>query len=534
LKKHPTASSIAEFYHELTKYSPENLSANLPDPLLKPPPFKEYLSRRAVDLKPFLKAAAAPAGRGGERGPLTSLSRLLYHTAGITHVLEGRGGSTYFRAAPSAGALYPIELYLATRGAEGLTDGIHSYSPREHSLIPIWEGDFGPELEQFCLRHPAALAARIFLILTAVFRRSAWRYRDRAYRRILLDAGHVLGNAVAYGPREGLCVTAMAGFHDAALNDLLFFDREEEAVILMGTVVPQKEMESIPAGDFPAGSAASPPPTGAGEGGVMHLLHEHSGIEPSRKGREPPRSPLGPSAADGQASSEAPIPLAPPSFVGEPGLPTIGQVIRRRRSTRAFTKGTLSLGTVGAILRWAYLPARAGLLKKNPQPGEGAEGGPGPGEAEAAGTVRRAVIDSTMISTHLVMTRVEGLPAGLYRLDVESMSLIPRRRGNFQTELWNLCLGQELGRDAAAAVIQAADLPSCVERYGDRAYRYLHLDAGHLGERINLAAVARQVGVSGIGGFFDEEVNELLGLPEKVSTLYITLLGQPGSKTERE
>ena len=51
-------------------------------------------------------------------------------------------------------------------------------------------------------------------------------------------------------------------------------------------------------------------------------------------------------------------------------------------------------------------------------------------------------------------------------------------------------------------------------RYGDRAYRYLHLDAGHLGQRINLAAIRLGLGVSGIGGFFDDQVNDVLGIPE--------------------
>jgi nitroreductase len=66
-----------------------------------------------------------------------------------------------------------------------------------------------------------------------------------------------------------------------------------------------------------------------------------------------------------------------------------------------------------------------------------------------------------------------------------------------------------------------------VEKYGDRAYRYLHLDAGHLGQRMNLGAIYLDVGVSGIGGFFDDQVNEVLGIPEDEAVLYITTLGVP-------
>lgn len=246
MKKYSPSLSIAEFYHELTKYSAENVSASVPDPLQRPPPFKEYLSERAVDLKPYLKGVPEISRRPeGLKCTLRSISRFLYHTGGITDVVEGRGGTIYFRAAPSAGALYPTEIYLATRKVPGLTNGIHSYSVREHSLVPVWEGNFAKDLEEFCFRHVAAVRARIFLILSGVFQRSAWRYRDRAYRRILLDTGHVLGNAAAYAQVEGLGIVSLGGFYDAAVGDLLFLDRENEGVLLVAALLPRKEMEKV-------------------------------------------------------------------------------------------------------------------------------------------------------------------------------------------------------------------------------------------------------------------------------------------------
>jgi SagB-type dehydrogenase family enzyme len=76
-------------------------------------------------------------------------------------------------------------------------------------------------------------------------------------------------------------------------------------------------------------------------------------------------------------------------------------------------------------------------------------------------------------------------------------------------------------------VIHTADLPRAVARYGDRAYRYLHLDAGHLGQRLNVAAIRLGLGVSGIGGFFDDQVNDMLGIPEREAVVYLTTLGRP-------
>ena len=519
MKKHPTTLSTAEFYHEHTKYSPENLSASVPDPLHKPPPFKEYLSEKSIDLKPFLKGV--PGSAGGIEGPRTalrSISRLLYHTGGITDIVEGRSGTIYFRAAPSAGALYPTEIYLATSGIEGLADAVYSYSVREHSLVPTFEGAFAGEISQYCFAHPAAAAGRMFLILTGVFARSAWRYRDRAYRRVLLDTGHVLGNAAAYAPAEGLVVLGLGGFFDAALGDLLFLDREEEAVLLVAPVLPRKEVEGRRAErPVPPASPRNPPPPGGPEKGAMLLLHDRSGILPGQG--SPPSTPAQPMAIDlpdAAAERRPGIPI-PAHRESDILAPSIGPVIRRRRSARAFGRGPLPWPRLAGVLRSSYAAVR---------PYHSGAGLP----MDAA-----LLLDPTMIATYLLATRVDGLASGVYRMDAPGETLCLRREGgDLQNDLWNLCLGQELGRDAAAAVFHVADLPACVERYGDRAYRYLHLDAGHLGERLNLAAVSRDVAVSGIGGFFDDEVNKLLDLPERYSTLYITLLGQPAAETAGE
>jgi SagB-type dehydrogenase family enzyme len=77
-------------------------------------------------------------------------------------------------------------------------------------------------------------------------------------------------------------------------------------------------------------------------------------------------------------------------------------------------------------------------------------------------------------------------------------------------------------------VFHTADLSAAVAAYGDRVYRYLHMDAGHLGQRLNLAATRLGLGVSGIGGFYDDQVNEVLGIPPDEAVIYITTLGQSG------
>ncbi|MEO1636691.1 MAG: SagB/ThcOx family dehydrogenase, partial [Cyanobacteria bacterium J06631_9] len=131
-----------------------------------------------------------------------------------------------------------------------------------------------------------------------------------------------------------------------------------------------------------------------------------------------------------------------------------------------------------------------------------------------------------LIETFVAISHVESLESGCYYYAPQAEELRQIRFNQFHKDLHFLCLGQDLGRDAGAVIFHTANLEAAVARYGDRAYRYLHMDAGHLGQRLNLAATRRQLGVSGIAGFFDDQVNELLSIPAEEAVLYITTLGQ--------
>nr|WP_316964602.1 SagB/ThcOx family dehydrogenase [Acaryochloris sp. CCMEE 5410] len=167
---------------------------------------------------------------------------------------------------------------------------------------------------------------------------------------------------------------------------------------------------------------------------------------------------------------------------------------------------SLSLDTLSGLLSFTYCPES--------YQEQGLDGDPG-------------FFDLGLIQTFIAVLDITDLDTGCYYYAVQAQELRQIRFKNFRRESHYLCLGQDLGRDAAAIVFHTADLQSAIARYGDRAYRYLHMDAGHLGQRLNLAATHLGVGVSGIGGFFDDQVNEVLGIPEEEAVLYITTLGKP-------
>jgi SagB-type dehydrogenase family enzyme len=155
------------------------------------------------------------------------LSRLLYAAAGIT---EERAG---FRAAPSAGALYPIETYVLVHNVENLAPGLYHYAPRDHALVLLDAGDKRLQTTSLGLMQGFLGEAGAVVVLTAMFQRLRWRYRRRSYRYALLEAGHMGQNIYLGATAMNLGVCAVAAFMDDGLNALLGVDGEREAALYM-------------------------------------------------------------------------------------------------------------------------------------------------------------------------------------------------------------------------------------------------------------------------------------------------------------
>jgi SagB-type dehydrogenase family enzyme len=158
------------------------------------------------------------------------LSQLLYYAHGITD------SSERLRAAPSAGALYPIEIYPVVNSVEGLDGGIYRYSPQGHSLLLIREGDFRREMARYALGQDMLARASVVFLLSAVFGRSEWRYGERAYRYILLEAGHISQNIYLIATSLGLGACAVGAFSDDEFNRMLGVDGRKEGVLYLMAV----------------------------------------------------------------------------------------------------------------------------------------------------------------------------------------------------------------------------------------------------------------------------------------------------------
>jgi SagB-type dehydrogenase family enzyme len=497
--------SFTQYYHQRTKYAPETIASKSSglDWSLQPSPYKEYKIGQSFDLKPYLQQERpSEADRWWKR-----LSLFLLCSYGLTIKIPTRVAPICLRAAPSAGGLYPAEIYLISRGTDILPKGLYNYQPKDHSLVHFWENDVWDALVAACGGHPLVGAADLVLVTTAVFYRSAWRYQDRAYRRICLDTGHLLGNLELSGAINGFRPCLVGGFVEEQVDELLYLDREREgSIALMPLIDLEGNLPILERRPIAIPSVTTLDFANLPDGELLMPCHRATSIETLPEPMEIlPEPPLAdkynfPFCLKVSTAGES-VSWEQNSF-----LDGLEDTILRRRSTRNYTGGNLNFSQLKTLLDFTYQPQHY---------------------VECGLDERPDYFDLGLIQSFIAVSGVDGLEEGCYYYSPQLQELRQIRFKNFRRELHYLCLGQDLGRDAAAVIFHTADLSQAIQQYGDRAYRYLHLDAGHLGQRINLVATRLGIGVSGIAGFFDDQVNEVLGIPPDEAVLYITTLGQP-------
>jgi SagB-type dehydrogenase family enzyme len=240
----PGERGIGERFHEETKYTPEKIAGYTLDWDHAPAPFKDYdapvvrvqLPKPEITGDPDIWRALAKrrSQRTYDTGKVmtaATLSALLWATQGET----AQCGPVAFRTAPSAGALYPLETYVHARAVEGLEPGLYHFRPHAVDLEFLKRGDLSAALAHAALGQTPLESAHVTFIWSALVARSKWKYRERAYRYIYLDAGHVAENLYLAAEALGLGVCAIGAFYDDQVNGILGLDGQEETVIYMAT-----------------------------------------------------------------------------------------------------------------------------------------------------------------------------------------------------------------------------------------------------------------------------------------------------------
>ncbi len=157
---------------------------------------------------------------------LAEISQLVWAAAGITD----RAG---YRTAPSAGALYPLEVYVVAGNVNGLAAGVYRYSPRGHELVRIAEGDRRRELAAVALGQEMIRHAAADLVFTAVYRRTTSKYGERGMRYVHMEAGHAAENVSLQAVPLRLGTVMVGAFDDARVRGVLNLPGEEAPLYII-------------------------------------------------------------------------------------------------------------------------------------------------------------------------------------------------------------------------------------------------------------------------------------------------------------
>jgi SagB-type dehydrogenase family enzyme len=188
------------------------------------------LGYRGLSLEETIEARRSIRDYATASLSLEELSRLLHAAQGVTDQRRG------FRAAPSAGALYPIETYAVVHDVSGLEPGIYHYAAANHTLERLRVGNLRAEIMVAGIGQEMLGQAQVCFVLSAIFQRTRWKYRERTYRYVLLETGHIGQNLYLAATSMGLGACAVGAFLDDEVNNLLGVDGKEEAALYLISV----------------------------------------------------------------------------------------------------------------------------------------------------------------------------------------------------------------------------------------------------------------------------------------------------------
>jgi SagB-type dehydrogenase family enzyme len=159
---------------------------------------------------------------------LADVAQLLWAAQGVTEPTRG------LRTAPSAGALYPLDVYVVAAKVEGLAAGVYRYHPGTHSLTPVKDGDQRDALEEATARQAPAV-----LVISAVYERTTVKYGERGIRYVHMEAGHAAENALLQAVALGLGAVVMGAIDDDAVRQATGMSPAEQPLYVVPVGKPR-------------------------------------------------------------------------------------------------------------------------------------------------------------------------------------------------------------------------------------------------------------------------------------------------------
>ncbi len=502
-------NQAAATYHQKTSYDRSKMGGHFLDWQNQPNVFKTYDGMEKVPMPrdmPLPQENLFDLYGDGCKNPrvdafdLVELSKILLLTYTLTSQTRHPGGMFYFRSAASAGALYPTEIYVLANGIVDLDDGLYHFSIRDHALVKLRDGSLSSGSDEFIKGRPSNDSPLTFF-MTAIFFRSAWKYRDRSYRYHLLDTGHVLENLDLSFRALGLKSENTFDFDDRSVNQLLGLDENREVALAVCRLKGKRDSR------------------GALESRAVEDLSESvkNASRVSPREFEVPEVRRVHAAGNDRVSSKPDLEmsnflgLVPESRVLIPRTSPpdasylYPEAVFRRRSSRNFVAKALPVSHLGALLK-VLSAVDCGGLKPY----------------------------FSSICTGFLASGVESLEDGFYLMDDLSKGLGLVKPGSFTSVMSHICLDQEWMASASLHFLFMTQMASLEGAWGPRGYRYAMMIAGLMGERLYLGASALGLGCCGIGAFYDGEAAGLLGLNASSRVLYVVSLGITKALLKRE
>lgn len=157
---------------------------------------------------------------------LTEVGQLLWSAQGVS---DAQG----LRTAPSAGALYPLKLFVVVGDVNELSPGIYQYNPEEHSLLKTANGDLRKSLQKAALNQSCIVDAAIIFVFTANYQRTTWKYGKRGVRYVHMEVGHAGQNLFLQAEALHLGTVVVGAFDDDEVREVLNLDSNVQPLSLM-------------------------------------------------------------------------------------------------------------------------------------------------------------------------------------------------------------------------------------------------------------------------------------------------------------
>ncbi len=497
----PISFSHSAEYHEHVAYSRRTMSGRMLDWTNQPSVYKIYRQSPQIPLSwprqlpqhgyfSCLNQAHRGTSLDAQLDEET-LGIVLASSGGISETRPAQGGEIHLRVSPSAGALYPCELYIAVRDVKGLEPGLYHYFVAQHTLSKLRDGVFSAQAMggDWSLEGVGAL-----VFVSTIFFRSGWKYDKRCYRYLNLDCGHIVEALGVAADGLGLGMKQEWIFDDDAVNRFLGVDRTREACF---SVIPLKAQAKRHAHEETSASV---------EQSLM-------GLSKSALLDETPEAVWAIHALTCAAADNQKAPCACRSEVADfarlewRALPTLEQdpipekrlyeTVMMRRSRRNFVSRVMDENVFVRVLS-GFKPALSLSHEED-------------------------VLSHIRIG--IAVQSIDAWENGIYWLNALRDQIALSTPGEYAHGIAAACLDQMWLANSSLLVAFFLREKEIDANLGPRGYRASMMACAAFAHRLYLGATALELGVCGIGAFYDDEVIEQYQVGAELKPAYVVGVG---------